>query len=139
MWIIIIIIIIMIISKLKLFHFDHYAFTVTLLPWKFIRVIFWFPRYTLGSHWELIFIIGRKSWITIKESLNNFDFVLVNNGYVNYCDFIKKGISRCWKVRTVKEEMSSIFVCCTEATKPVSRIKKILHKFVETKVTESKS
>ena len=42
-------------KKLKLFHFGNYALTITLLSRKLVRQIFWFPKYTLYSHRELIF------------------------------------------------------------------------------------
>ena len=45
----------------------------------------WFPKYTLYLHQD------RKGWVSIKEG--NFDFILINNGSVNNCDFIEKGIS----------------------------------------------
>ena len=44
----------MIKKKLKLFYFGNYALTMTLLPRKLIGQIFWFPKYTLYLHQELI-------------------------------------------------------------------------------------
>ena len=41
-------------KKLKLFHFDNLAFTMTILPRKFVHQIFWFPKHTLYFHRELI-------------------------------------------------------------------------------------
>ena len=41
-------------KKLKLFHFDSYALTMTLFPRKLVRQIFWFPKYTLYLHRELV-------------------------------------------------------------------------------------
>ena len=40
-------------KKLKLFHFDNDALTVTLLPRKLVRQTFEFPKYNLYSHQEL--------------------------------------------------------------------------------------
>ena len=77
-------------KNFKLFHFDNFALTMTILPRKLVRQIFWFPKYTLYLHRELI---DRICWVSIKESLNNFDFTLINNGSVNNCGFIEKGIS----------------------------------------------
>ena len=42
-------------KKLKLFHFDNFALTMTILPRKLVRQIFWFPKYTLCLHRELIY------------------------------------------------------------------------------------
>ena len=57
-----------------MFHFENYALTMTLLPRKF-------PKYSIYSYQELTEknTIDRIGWITMKESLNNFDFNLVNN------------------------------------------------------------
>ena len=41
-------------NKLKLFHFDNFELTVTNLHTKLIPQIFWFPKYTLNLHQELI-------------------------------------------------------------------------------------
>ena len=41
-------------KKLELFYFDNYALTVTLLPTKLVRQIFWFPKCTLYLNRELI-------------------------------------------------------------------------------------
>ena len=39
----------------KLFHFDNFALTMTILPRKLVPQIFWFPKYTLYLHRELIY------------------------------------------------------------------------------------
>ena len=44
-------------EKLKLFHF---ALTMTLLPRKLVRQIFWFPKYTLYLHQELLKLLKIK-------------------------------------------------------------------------------
>ena len=41
-------------KKLKLFHFDNFPLTMTNLPRKLVPQIFWFPKYTLYLHRELI-------------------------------------------------------------------------------------
>ena len=41
-------------KKLKLFHFDNFALTMTILPRKLAPQIFWFPKYTFYLHRELI-------------------------------------------------------------------------------------
>ena len=41
-------------KTLNLFHFDNYALTTTLLPRKLVHQIFWFSKYTLYLHRELI-------------------------------------------------------------------------------------
>ena len=41
-------------NKLKLFHFDNFALTMIILPRKLVPQIFWFPKYTLYLHRELI-------------------------------------------------------------------------------------
>ena len=42
-------------NKLKMFSFDNFALTMTNLPRKLVPQIFWFPKYTLYSHQELIY------------------------------------------------------------------------------------
>ena len=42
-------------KSFKLFHFDNFALTMTILPRKLVRQIFWFPKYTLYLHQELIY------------------------------------------------------------------------------------
>ena len=37
-------------KKLKLYHFDNYALTITLLPRKLVPQISWFPKYILYSY-----------------------------------------------------------------------------------------
>ena len=41
-------------KKLKLFHFDKFALTMTVLPRKLVPQIFCFLKYTLYLHQELI-------------------------------------------------------------------------------------
>ena len=41
-------------KKLKLFHFDNFSLTMTILPTKFVPKIFWFRKYTLYLHRELV-------------------------------------------------------------------------------------
>ena len=64
-------------EKLKLFHF---ALTMTLLPRKLVRQIFWFPKYTLYLHQELICYRSQNRLSFRKGKLYNFDFILINNG-----------------------------------------------------------
>ena len=71
--------------------------------------------HTCIENWFVV--IDRIGWVSIKERLNNFDFILINNGSVNNCDFIEKGISCSWKVGTVKDVTVSVFNCCAAATK----------------------
>ena len=106
-------------KKLKLLLFDNFALTMTILPRKMFRQIFWFPKYTLYLHPELICY----HW---------------QNGSVTNCNFIEKGISYSSKVGTVNEVMNSIFNSCAKATKQFNSIYKTVFKCVITKVTESK-
>ena len=41
-------------KKCKLFLFGNFALTMTNLPRKLVPQIFWFPKYTLYLHRELI-------------------------------------------------------------------------------------
>ena len=41
-------------KNLKLFHFDNFALTMTILPRKLVPQTFWFPKCTLYLHQELI-------------------------------------------------------------------------------------
>ena len=41
-------------KNFKLFHFDNFALTMTILPRKLVPRIFCFPKYTLYLHQELI-------------------------------------------------------------------------------------
>ena len=80
-----------------MFHFDNYAITINFLDRK--------HTFTWIKNGFVIIEITR--WITIKENLNNLVFILANNYYVNTCDFMEKGVSRTWKVGTVKELVKS--------------------------------
>ena len=71
----------------KVFHFDNSALTMTLLPRNLGLQVFWFPKYTLYLHRELICYHR-------QNKLDNFGFVLINNGSVSNCNFIEKGILR---------------------------------------------
>ena len=109
-------------SDFKLFLFDNYALNMTLFPKIWFVKSFGFQNMLhicTENQFVIIDIIG---WVSIKESLNNSDFVMINNGSVNNCDFTEKGISRSWKVGIVKEVMSSIFDCCAAATKRINSI-----------------
>ena len=103
--------------KLNLFHFDKYALNLENWPVKYFG--FQYILYTCNDNWFVI--INRISWITIKESYY-IHFVLINNWSVNYCNFIEKGISRSWKVGTVKEVMNSIFDYWAVATKRINSV-----------------
>ena len=41
-------------KKLMLFLLDNFALAMTILPRKLVPQIFWFPKYTLYLHRELI-------------------------------------------------------------------------------------
>ena len=65
-----------------------------------------FRHYTLYLHQELICYHCENKLGFHKGRLNNFDFILINNGSVNNCNFIEKGISSIWKIGTVTEAMN---------------------------------
>lgn len=81
-------------------------------------------------------IIHRVSW----NSINEFSIILItSSSMIDNCDLIEKGISRNWKIGTVKEIINSIFNRCTAATKQVNSQEKTMLKFAVTRVTESES
>ena len=64
--------------QLKLFHFDNFALTMTVLPRKLVPQIFWFPKYTLYLHRELIFVIDRIGWVSTYDHIYMITFIYVS-------------------------------------------------------------
>ena len=58
---------------------EHNALPMNLLSRKLIYQIFWFPKYTLLSHQELISYHRQNKLDYDNKSLNNLDFIVVNN------------------------------------------------------------
>ena len=58
---------------------EHNALPMNLLSRKLIYQIFWFPKYTLLSHQELICYHWQNKLDYDNKSLNNLDFIVVNN------------------------------------------------------------
>ena len=54
---------------------------------KMVRQMFWFPKYTFN-----LLFAEEINWITVKKSLNNYDFVFVNNYFINNHSFVEEGV-----------------------------------------------